>query len=45
MQDSVTERVAAALAVRLTGEQREVLVKRYTNNTQAYELFIKGVYC
>jgi len=44
VQDSVAERVAAALAVRLTGEQREALVKRYTNNTQAYECFIKGVY-
>ena len=44
VQDSVAERVAAALAVRLTGEQREILVKRYTNNPQAYELFIKGVY-
>jgi TolB-like protein len=44
VQDRVSEQVAAALAVRLTGEQREVLVKRYTNNTQAYELFIKGAY-
>lgn len=44
VQDSVSEQVAAALAVRLTGEQREVLVKRYTNNTQAYEYFIKGVF-
>jgi DNA-binding winged helix-turn-helix (wHTH) protein/TolB-like protein len=44
VQDRVSEQVAAALAVRLTGEQREVLVKRYTNNTQAYEFFIKGAY-
>ena len=44
VQDSVSEQVAAALAVRLTGEQREALVKRYTNNTQAYEYFIKGLY-
>jgi DNA-binding winged helix-turn-helix (wHTH) protein/TolB-like protein/Flp pilus assembly protein TadD len=44
VQDRVSEQVAAALALRLTGEQREVLVKRYTNNTQAYELFIKGAY-
>jgi len=44
VQDRVSERLAAALAVRLTGEQREILVKRYTNNTQAYELFLKGIY-
>jgi TolB-like protein/Flp pilus assembly protein TadD len=44
VQDRVSERLAAALAMRLSGKQREVLVKRYTNNTQAYECFIKGVY-
>ena len=44
VQDRVSEQVAAALAVRLTGEQREMLVKRYTNNPQAYELFLKGLY-
>lgn len=44
VQDRVSERLAAALAVRLSGEQREILVKRYTNNTQAYELFLRGVY-
>jgi tetratricopeptide (TPR) repeat protein len=44
VQDRVSERVVAALAVRMTGEQREILVKRYTNNTQAYEYFLNGVY-
>ena len=44
VQDRVSERLAAALAMRLTGEQREILVKRYTNNTQAYESFLKGIY-
>jgi DNA-binding winged helix-turn-helix (wHTH) protein/TolB-like protein/Flp pilus assembly protein TadD len=43
VQDRVSEELAGALAVRLSGEQREVLVKRYTNNTQAYELFLKGI--
>jgi tetratricopeptide (TPR) repeat protein len=44
VQDRVSERLVAALAVRLTGEQREILVKRYTNNTQAYEFYLKGNY-
>jgi DNA-binding winged helix-turn-helix (wHTH) protein/TolB-like protein/Flp pilus assembly protein TadD len=42
VQDRVSERLVEALAMRLSGEQREILVKRYTNNTQAYELFLKG---
>ena len=44
VQDRVSEQVAAVLAVRLSGEQKEILVKRYTNNPQAYEYFLKGVY-
>ena len=44
VQDRVSEQVAAALALRLTGQQREMLVKRFTNNPQAYELFLKGLY-
>jgi DNA-binding winged helix-turn-helix (wHTH) protein/TolB-like protein/Flp pilus assembly protein TadD len=43
VQDRVSERLVEALAMRLSGEQREILVKRYTNNTQAYELFLKGL--
>ena len=44
VQDSISERVAAALAVKLTGEEKQRLVKRHTENTEAYELYLKGRY-
>lgn len=42
LQDRVSERVAAALSLKLTGEEKKELSKRYTNNTEAYELYLKG---
>jgi serine/threonine-protein kinase len=44
VQDAISERVAAALAVKLTGEEKQRLVKRHTENTEAYELYLKGRY-
>jgi DNA-binding winged helix-turn-helix (wHTH) protein/TolB-like protein/Tfp pilus assembly protein PilF len=44
VQDSISERVAAALAVRLTHEERELLTKHYTANTDAYQFYMKGRY-
>jgi len=44
VEDSISERVAAALALRLTGDERERLTKRYTDNTAAYNLYLKGRY-
>jgi DNA-binding winged helix-turn-helix (wHTH) protein/TolB-like protein/Flp pilus assembly protein TadD len=42
VQDSISERVAGALAVKLTGDERESLTKRYTANTEAYQLYLRG---
>ncbi|HXI94222.1 MAG TPA: tetratricopeptide repeat protein [Blastocatellia bacterium] len=44
VEDSISEQVARALTLRLTGEERKLLGKRYTENTQAYELYLKGRY-
>ena len=44
VQDSISEKVAAALALKLTGEEKERLAKRYTENTGAYHLYLKGRY-
>jgi serine/threonine-protein kinase len=44
LQDSISERVAAALAVKLTGEETELVRKRYTNNPEAYQLYVRGRY-
>ncbi|MDQ4122256.1 MAG: winged helix-turn-helix domain-containing protein [Acidobacteriota bacterium] len=42
IQDSISERVTAALALKLSGEQKSRIVKRHTENTQAYELYLLG---
>src|SRR5215475_1406353 len=36
--------MATALMLKLTGEERELLTKRYTANTEAYQLYLKGRY-
>ncbi|HET6892196.1 MAG TPA: tetratricopeptide repeat protein [Pyrinomonadaceae bacterium] len=42
VQDSISERVAEALALKLTGEERQLLTKRYTEDTEAYHLYLIG---
>src|SRR5437870_45392 len=44
VQDEITLAVMDALKVKLLGEEKTVLVKRYTNNTESYELYLKGRY-
>jgi TolB-like protein len=43
LQDRVSERVVEVLALRLKGQQVS-LTKRYTDNPDAYELYLKGRY-
>ncbi len=43
MQDSISERVAAALIPQLSGAERARLKKRYTENIEAYRLYLMGV--
>src|SRR5262249_3290393 len=44
LQDTIAERIAGALAPRLTGEEKKQLVKHYTENTEAYLLYTLGTY-
>ena len=44
VQDLISERVAAALAVTLAGGERERLIKHHTENAEAYQLYLKGRY-
>jgi len=44
VQDSIAEKVVGALALRLTGEQQKGLSKRYTDNVEAYQLYLQGRY-
>ena len=42
VQDAISERVAAALALELTEAERSLLTRRYTSDTEAYQLYLKG---
>ena len=44
VQDSISERVVSALALTLAGGERQRLAKNHTQNTEAYELYLKGRY-
>ena len=43
-QNSISEKVAAALRLTLTGEERKRLKQRHTENQAAYQLYLKGRY-
>jgi TolB-like protein/Flp pilus assembly protein TadD len=42
VQDAIAEKVATALAVPLNEEDRKRLTKRYTDDTEAYQLYLTG---
>jgi TolB-like protein/Tfp pilus assembly protein PilF len=42
VQEAVAEQVSQALVLQLTGDERRLLTKRYTNNPEAYQLYLKG---
>src|SRR5438132_3181911 len=44
VQDEIARQVTEALRVRLTGGQQEQVVKHYTENAEAYRLYLQGRY-
>jgi DNA-binding winged helix-turn-helix (wHTH) protein/TolB-like protein/Flp pilus assembly protein TadD len=44
VQSSIAQKTAGALALQLTGEERRLLSKRYTDNAEAYQFYLKGRY-
>lgn len=42
VQDEIAGQVTDALKVKLTGAQREQVTKRYTENEEAYKLYLQG---
>jgi adenylate cyclase len=44
IQDEISQAVVENLKVKLLGKETEPLVKDYTKNTEAYELYLKGKY-
>ena len=44
VQDAISQKVADALALRLSGEEKKRLTKRDTKNLEAYQLYLTGRY-
>ncbi len=42
LQDEVTQKIVGALAVTLTQDEQERLVRRYTDNMEAYDYYFRG---
>lgn len=42
VQDAIANKVAAALALQLGGEEQKYLTRRYTENVEAYQFYLKG---
>jgi serine/threonine protein kinase/TolB-like protein/Tfp pilus assembly protein PilF len=45
VQEEISKEISEKLRIKLTGEEKKLLVKRYTDNTQAYRLYLKGRFC
>ncbi|MBK8313063.1 MAG: protein kinase [Acidobacteria bacterium] len=44
IQDEITLAIVAALKVKLIGDAKAAVLKRYTDNTEVYQLYLKGRY-
>ena len=44
LEAEISEDISEKLRLRLSGEEKKKLVKRYTKNTEAYHLYLKGRY-
>ncbi len=44
IEDSISEKVAAALLPQLTGDEKQQLSKRGTDNSEAFEAYLRGRY-
>ena len=44
VQDEVSRKISENLRIRLTGEDKQRLAKRYSSDAEAYQLYLKGRY-
>ena len=44
VQDSISDQAARSLTLRLTGNERELMLKHYTENAEAYQSYLQGRY-
>jgi DNA-binding winged helix-turn-helix (wHTH) protein/TolB-like protein/Flp pilus assembly protein TadD len=44
LQDSISERMAEALSLQLTRDEQQLMARRNTEDTEAYQLYVQGRY-
>jgi DNA-binding winged helix-turn-helix (wHTH) protein/tetratricopeptide (TPR) repeat protein len=44
IQDSISEQVVRSLSLKLSGDEQKQLAKSYTDNAEAFQIYIKGRY-
>jgi serine/threonine protein kinase len=44
VQEEISREISEKLRIRLSGEERKQLTKRYTESTEAYQLYLRGRY-
>lgn len=44
VQENIVKRITETLRLKLSGEEREALIKHYTDNFEAYQFYLKGRY-
>ena len=44
LQDELSKEISERLRLRLTDDEKQRLTKRYTDNTEAYQLYLKGLF-
>ncbi|PWT90531.1 MAG: hypothetical protein C5B54_07000 [Acidobacteria bacterium] len=44
VQSDISKEISEQLRLKLTGEEQQKVTKRYTENPEAYELYLKGIY-
>jgi eukaryotic-like serine/threonine-protein kinase len=45
VQEEMATEISGKLRLQLTGAEKKLLTRRYTENTEAYQLYLKGLYC
>ncbi|HKC62811.1 MAG TPA: tetratricopeptide repeat protein, partial [Pyrinomonadaceae bacterium] len=45
VQEEISKEISEKLRIKLSGEEKKLLAKRYTDNTEAYRLYLQGRFC
>ncbi|MCA1837217.1 MAG: tetratricopeptide repeat protein [Actinobacteria bacterium] len=45
VQEEIARQISESLQLKLTGEERKLLTRRHTDNTEAYHAYLRGRYC